>query len=120
MTNDRSKRLFWSLIGGSALASVLISPFVLAGGTIQFGENSSVTIGAGLRTAYTSMEDSAGSGDDSSDFDLQSLRLYMSGQLNELVKFTFNTECKGCVFGQDANVQPGPKVKISRWKVPLS
>ena len=94
MTNDRSKRLFWSLIGGSALASVLISPLVLAGGTIQFGENSSVTIGAGLRTAYTSMEDSAGSGDDSSDFDLQSLRLYMSGQLNELVKFTFNTECK--------------------------
>ena len=102
MPNDRNKRLFWSLIGGSALASVLISPFVLAGGTIQFGENSSVTIGAGLRTAYTSMEDSAGSGDDSSDFDLQSLRLYMSGQLNELVKFTFNTECKGCVFGQDA------------------
>ncbi|SVD95636.1 uncharacterized protein METZ01_LOCUS448490, partial [marine metagenome] len=102
MINERSKRPVWRLVAGAALASVLTTPPVWAGGTIEFGENSSVTIGAGLRTAYTSMEDSAGSGDDSSDFDLQSLRLYMNGQLNELVKFTFNTECKGCVFGQDA------------------
>ena len=96
-----SKKPLWSLIGGCALTLVLIMPSVWAAGTIEFGENKSISLGAGLRTAYTSFEDSAGSGDDSSDFDLQSLRLYVSGQIHKNVKFTFNTECKGCVFGQD-------------------
>ncbi|HIF74773.1 MAG TPA: hypothetical protein EYG31_06830 [Porticoccaceae bacterium] len=85
-----------SIMGAGALASMLITPVVLAGGTIEFGENKSVTVGAGLRTAYTSI-------DDSSDFDVQSLRLYMSGQAHEKIKFTFNTECTACVFGQDSD-----------------
>ena len=76
----------------------------MAGGTIEFGENKSVTIGGGIRTAFTMVEDAAPSGtDDSSSFDIQSVRLYMSGSIHENVKFTFNTECEGCVFGQDAN-----------------
>ena len=79
-----------------------------AGGTIEFGENRSISVGAGMRAAFTSVEDAAPSGDDdSSDFSLQSIRLYVNGQISEKVKFTFNTECQGCVFGQDSDDPTG-------------
>ena len=90
---------------GSVLIGVLMlaSPPSFAAGTIEFGENLSVSIGAGMRTAFTSVEDSAPSGTEAStDFSVQSLRLYLGGQVHEKVKFTFNTECESCVFGQDA------------------
>ena len=67
-----------------------------AGGTIEVGEHHSVSFGAGMRAGYSRV-------DEGSDFNLQSMRLYVSGQIHENVKFTFNTECEGCVFGQDAN-----------------
>ncbi len=104
MTNDSPRTLPAALFA----ALVLASPAALAGGTIEFGEDMSVSIGAGLRTAFTSVEDSApdGSGS-SSNFNVQSLRLYLNGQLNERVKFTFNTECESCVFGQDAEDKIG-------------
>jgi hypothetical protein len=83
---------------------LLLSGAALAGPTIEFGEGKSITVGAGLRTAFTMVEDAAPSGsDDSSDIDIQSIRLYVNGAVSETVKFTFNTECEGCVFGQDAN-----------------
>ena len=79
-----------------------------AGGTIEFGENRSISVGAGMRAAFTSVEDAApGGDDDSSDFSLQSIRLYVNGQISDKVKFTFNTECQGCVFGQDSNDPTG-------------
>ena len=90
---------------GSVLIGVLMlaSPPSFAAGTIEFGENLSVSVGAGMRTAFTSVEDSAPSGTEAStDFSVQSLRLYLGGQVHEKVKFTFNTECESCVFGQDA------------------
>ena len=104
MTNALPGLARRALIGMLALAS----PFALAGGTIEFGENMSVSIGAGLRSAFTSVEDSAPSGSDSSsNFNVQSLRLYLNGQIHEKVKFTFNTECESCVFGQDAEDKIG-------------
>ena len=104
MTIALPRLLRRALIGMLALAS----PFALAGGTIEFGENMSVSIGAGLRSAFTSVEDSSPSGSDSSsNFNVQSLRLYLNGQIHEKVKFTFNTECESCVFGQDAEDKIG-------------
>ena len=44
-----SKKPLWSLIGGCALTLVLIMPSVWAAGTIEFGENKSISLGAGLR-----------------------------------------------------------------------
>ncbi|MES3007761.1 MAG: porin [Pseudomonadota bacterium] len=67
-----------------------------AGGTIEFGENQSISVGAGMRSAFSSVENAAPGGDDSTDFDVQSMRLYVGGQMHEKVKFTFNTECTGC------------------------
>jgi hypothetical protein len=80
-----------------------------AAGTIKIDDERSVTIGGGLRAGYVSSEDGAPNGDDSgSDFSLQSARLYVNGTASDKIKFTFNTECKGCVFGSnDANGSGG-------------
>ncbi len=76
----------------SSLAAT-VAPSVQAGGTIQIGPNQSVSVGAGLRTSFAMVEDAAPSGDDySKDFEVESVRLYISGQAYENVYFTFNTE----------------------------
>ena len=75
--------------------AIAIASLSFAGGTIEIGDNHSISVGAGLRTALTSVDGDKG-------FNLQSMRLYVNGSLREKVKFTFNTECEGCVFGQDS------------------
>jgi hypothetical protein len=65
----------------------------MAGGTISFGEDKSVSVGFGMRTSYTSISDGAPNGTSrSSDFNLDSIRLYTSASLNKYIKGTFNTE----------------------------
>lgn len=51
-----------------------------------------VSVGAGLRTSFTSTDVSGGSAGDADDFALNSVRLYLSGAATDTVKFTFNTE----------------------------
>lgn len=64
-----------------------------AGGTISFGEDKSVSVGLGLRTSFTSAENGSPSGTSrSSDFNLDSIRLYVNASLNKHIKGTFNTE----------------------------
>lgn len=63
-----------------------------AGGTISLGDDKSISLGLGLKTSYTSTEDAAPDGGRSSDFNLDSARLYMNASLNKYVKATFNTE----------------------------
>jgi hypothetical protein len=49
-----------------------------------------------MRTSFTSAEDGAPDGDSrSTDFELDSIRLYMGAQLNKYIKATFNTEKTG-------------------------
>ena len=104
MTNQIARAACAALTAALIFAAAPAS----AGGTIEFGENMQVSIGAGLRTAFTSVEDAAPDGSDSSsNFNVQSLRLYLNGQIHEKVKFTFNTECESCVFGQDAEDKIG-------------
>ena len=75
-----------------------------AGATIPIGDDHSITVGAGFRTAFTSRENASPAGtDDSTTFDIESVRLYVGGSIHEKVKFTFNTECMDCVFGQAAD-----------------
>lgn len=88
---------------GALTGALLTASSLHAAGTIEFGDNQSVSIGAGARAGYNMVEDGAANGtDDSSSFSLQSARIYISGSANETVKFTFNTECQGCVFGEDS------------------
>ena len=93
--------------------SIAYAPLASAGAKIDIDDTRWVKIGAGSRSAFTSIEDSAPSGSDrSSSFDVQSVRLYIDGQVHEKVGFTFNTECESCVFGQDANDPVGAKGDI--------
>ena len=57
-----------------------------------------VTVGAGLRTSFTALEDGAPDGRTySKDFSLDNMRLYVTGKVTEKILFRFNTE----VFGSD-------------------
>lgn len=64
-----------------------------AGQTFQMGPDQSLTLGFGLRTSYTSLQNGAPDGvSRSNDFNLDSSRLYINGQLNNTIKGTLNTE----------------------------
>jgi len=77
----------------STLAAVLLSGNAVAGGKINIGDHSWVSLGAGIRTAFTAVEDAAPNGSDySSDFDVQNVRLYFNGQLNDRLGMTINTD----------------------------
>lgn len=77
----------------AAVALALVAPQAHAGAKISNGDDMWVSIGAGLRTSFSAVENGAPSGTDySKDFELDSIRLYMSGQLMKNIKFTFNTE----------------------------
>lgn len=56
-----------------------------AGETWKFGEEASLTIGAGLRFIYRDV-------DGENDADVESARLYTSGQFTKVVGFTFNAD----------------------------
>jgi hypothetical protein len=95
-------------LGGSLLAAN-----AHAAGTIDLGDGRSVTIGAGVRAGYSMTEDAAPSGsDDSSEFDISAVRLYVSGSASEKIKFTFNTECVDCVFGETDPIGAGGSIDV--------
>ncbi len=74
----------------------LVSMPVYSGGTIKIDDTKWVSVGFGFRTSFSMVEDAAPSGNDSSkDFDLESMRLYLNGQVHELFKFTYKTERDG-------------------------
>ncbi len=74
--------------------SLTMSPSVVhAGGTIKIDDTHSISIGVGLRTSFDMIKDGAPDGTSrSKDFKLDDARLYVSGQLHELITFEFNTE----------------------------
>ncbi|MEE8042277.1 MAG: hypothetical protein V3T15_05720, partial [Pseudomonadales bacterium] len=89
-------------------AAVISASAAFGGARIDIDDTRWVSVGAGMRSAFTSVEDGAAGGNDySKDFNVQSVRLYINGQAHENVKFTFNTECDDCVFGQDSNDSAG-------------
>src|SRR5690606_31563719 len=73
--------------------AALLTGAAASAATIEVGDNASFSIGAGMRIAARMVEDGAPSGDSwSTDFDVQNLRLYFSGQMNDMIKFTVNTD----------------------------
>lgn len=51
-----------------------------------------ISVGAGARTSFTQTAISGSSSADSSDFLLESVRIYLNGEATETIKFTVNTE----------------------------
>lgn len=71
-------------------------PMAHAGGTIKIDDVRSVNVGMGLRTSFNTVEDAAPNRSSwSKDFNLDSFRFYLSGQLLEAVTFEFNTDYDG-------------------------
>ncbi|WP_025870769.1 porin [Methylobacillus glycogenes] len=75
-----------------AASAALPSMSTQAAGTITFGEDKSLSIGLGIRTAFTSVEDAAPNGNSrSKDFDVDDARIYINASFNKYIKGTFNT-----------------------------
>lgn len=60
--------------------------------TIPIGDNSSISVGAGMRVGAAMTEDSAPNGDTASNFDVLNMRLYFGASITDNIKFTFNTD----------------------------
>lgn len=80
------------------MATQMMSGTVSAGAKIESDDGTKwLSIGVGVRASYASVEDASPSGNDwSNDFNLDSARIYLNGQIHENVKFEFNTECVFC------------------------
>lgn len=103
MVTLRSANKLTMVLG--ALGMATIAAPALAGAKITIDENTFFTIGAGLRTSFSAVEDGAPNGDDySKDFAVNNMRLYTGGQITEKISFTFNTECDDCGSGGDMMV----------------
>ncbi len=90
--NDFYSRLKSSLSIGLIFILVFSLP-AFAGKKLEIDDNHWISIGAGMRTSFTSVEDGAPAGDArSQDFDVESIRLYINGQVHQDIKFTLNTE----------------------------
>ena len=64
-----------------------------AGAKIDIDETKYVTLGGALRTSFLTAEDASPDGNNwSSDFDLNSIRLYTGGKFHEIIEVEFNTD----------------------------
>jgi hypothetical protein len=81
----------------ASLAAACAIPFgqAQAGATIPIGPDKSLSVGFGMRGSYASVEDGAADGSRSSDFNLDSARLFFGASLNKNIKGMFNTEWDG-------------------------
>jgi hypothetical protein len=82
------------LLAAAAVAACSVDAH--AGATVSFGEDKSISVGFGLRFSGSSVEDAAPNGRGrSSDFNLDSARIYLGGSLNKYISGFFNTEKDG-------------------------
>jgi hypothetical protein len=93
--------------GGSAArlaAAAVLGMTAVAAASAVLADDSlpPVSVGAGMRTSFAD-EKVAGAAKSTDDFDLNSMRLYVSGSVTNNIKFTFNTEYTGDTGGSDAN-----------------
>jgi hypothetical protein len=103
LNTQRSSNKLPLLFGALGLASITAP--ALAGAKIAIDENTFLTVGAGLRTSFSAVEDGAPNGDDySTDFAVNNMRLYFGGQITDKISFTFNTDCEDCGSGGDMMV----------------
>ena len=94
------KRNKKSTFGILFVAIMCIAPTVYAGAKIEIDATKWISIGAGVRASYATIEDAAPNGNDwSTNFALDNMRLYMNGQLHKYIKMEFNTDCTNCTAG---------------------
>lgn len=85
-------------LSAGVTAAALLAPLgaAHAGGLIKIGDgDQSISIGMGMRASLNSDEHGASDGSRSTDASLDSVRLYVNGQLTKSIGATFNTEKDG-------------------------
>jgi hypothetical protein len=92
--------------GGSAArltVAAVLGMTALAAASAVLADDSvpPVSVGAGMRTSFA--DEKVDGSKSTDDFDLDSVRLYVSGSVTNNIKFTFNTEYTGDTGGSDAN-----------------
>lgn len=92
---ERCRRLLYAL--GLVVACTFgIGSEAQAGAKIGIGEDSWVSVGAGVRGSFRVREDAAPDGGWSKDFNLDNARIYLGGQITKHIKLELNTECVFC------------------------
>lgn len=81
-----------ALAGGLLLSAAAAQ----AGGKIAIDDTKWISIGAGARGSFSAIDEQAGDGGWSSDFNADNARLYLNGQIHQNIKFELNTECIFC------------------------
>lgn len=78
---------------GVCMLALLACGAAQAAAKLNLDEERWLSLGAGLRTSFNALEDAApGSSDYSHDFELDSFRLFIKGQVHRNIGFTVNTE----------------------------
>jgi hypothetical protein len=91
------RMLKWPILACIISALWIVVADVHAGGKIAIDDTKWISIGAGARTSFSTIEDAApNSSDWSNDFNLDNARIYLNGQIHENIKFELNTECTFC------------------------
>lgn len=80
------------LLAVSATASLLAAGTASAGAKFSIDDTHWVSVGAGLRTSFSSVEDAAPDDGRSNDFTVDSVRLYLNAQIHQYIMLEFNTE----------------------------
>jgi hypothetical protein len=83
------------LSGVCGLALLAAAGTAQAGATMKFGDEGSISLGLGMRGSFSSNEHGASDGSRSEDFNLDSVRIYVNGNLTKSIGATFNTERDG-------------------------
>ncbi len=82
----------------SCSSMLMLTSFqTMAGATMKIDDTKWLSLGVGVRSSFSAVEDAAPNGDSySAGFDLDNARIYINGQIHEYIKFEFNTECVFC------------------------
>lgn len=103
------------LLLGSVLAAMCSTGHT--GAKIVIDDDSWISLGAGLRTSFSNVDNGAPNGSSASNnFTLENSRLYISGQASKEVKFFFGTEKMWGEYGVlDAIIQYEPSEQFNVW-----
>ncbi|SVD01948.1 uncharacterized protein METZ01_LOCUS354802, partial [marine metagenome] len=88
---------FKLMFAGIMMTTLILSDQAMAGAKLEVDETKWISLGIGVRSSFTTVEDAAGNGTSrSKDFNLDNARIYINGQIHKYIKFEFNTECFFC------------------------
>ena len=85
------------MFAGIMATTLMLSDQAMAGAKLEVDETKWISLGIGVRSSFTTVENAAGNGSSrSKDFNLDNARIYINGQIHKYIKFEFNTECFFC------------------------